>query len=162
LPHFQFDYFAYVVRMNVYIAAEGYTLPGKFVVKEICCMFVNEEYNHYLLKPPKDCYLSDIDKRTIRYTTRNLNNLAYHDGDFPYENMHEIFERYREYRVYTYSDVTLKLLQNFLPTSVITNTQEMGLRLPSTLPNPRCCRQHTNFRFCAKAKAIAVKNFIES
>ncbi len=147
--------------MNVYIALDGYTLPSGFIVKEICIMFPNGEYNHFLLKAPKNQYLTDVDKRTIRYTTAHLNNLSYDDGDFPYENIDDIFAKFSEYRIYTYSETSLKFLQNSLQTSVIINIQNQGFQMPTVLPDPICCRVHNN-RYCAKAKAIAVKSFIES
>ena len=147
--------------MNVYITTDGYTLPSGFIVKEICCMFPNGEFNHNLLKPPVNWNLSELDKRTIRYTTRNLNNLSFHDGWYPYENMNEIFERFQEYHIYTYSDVTLRLIQQFLPTTVVVNVQDIGFEMPDSLPDAVCFRAH-NARYCAKAKCIAIKNFIES
>ena len=146
--------------MNVCITTDGYTLPSGFIVKEICCMFPNGEFNHYLMKPPMNRNLSDVDKRTIRFATRNLNNLSYHDGWFPYENMHEIFARFHEYQVYTYSDVTLRLIQSFLPTTVVVNVQSLGFQMPDTLPDANCFRSH-NARYCAKAKCIAIKSFVE-
>lgn len=147
--------------MNVYITTDGYTLPSGFIVKEICCMFINNEFNHYLVKPPMNRDLNDVDKRTIRYATKNLNNLSYHDGWFPYEKMDEIFWRFQEYHVYTYNDLTLKFIQNILPTTIVTNVQELGFQMPDVLPDANCFRSH-NARYCAKAKCIAIKNFIES
>ncbi len=147
--------------MEVYIAVDGYTLPSGFIVKELCVMFKNSEYNYYLLKPPANRQLSDMDKGTIRYTTTHLNNLSYYDGDFPYENLHEILSRYREYRIYTYSDVAVKLLHRLLPTSVTINIQDLGFKMPAMLPDAACCRVH-NPRYCAKAKSISIKNFVES
>ena len=152
---------AYVANMKVYIATSGYRLPSGLIVKEICCLFPNDEYNHYILKPPTNWDLSDVDKRTIRYAIKNLNSLSYHDGDIPYENIETIFTRYQEYQVYTYSRVTFKLLQNILPTTIIVNVQSLGYQMPSELPNPMCCRAH-NTRYCAKAKSIAIKTFMES
>ena len=146
--------------MAVFIAVDGYTLPCAFVVKELCIMFSGGEYNHFLLKPPVNQHLTDVDKRTICFTTRHLNNLHYNDGDTPYENLHQILSKYSEYWVYTYSEPAVKLLQRALPTSVITNIQDLGFKMPKMLPNPACCRVH-NPRYCAMAKAIAVKNYLE-
>ena len=145
--------------MDVYIGVDGYTTPSGFIVKEICIMFPDGEYNHYLLKHPANQYLTEVDKRTIRYATTHLNNLSYDDGDVPYEFLQNILSEYRQYHVYTYSEVALKLLQNILPTSVITNIQNLGFEMSSTLPDPKCFRKH-NPRYCGKAKAIAVKNFV--
>ena len=147
--------------MNAYIALEGYTLPTGFIVKEICIMFPNGEYNYFLVKSPKNQYLTDVDKRTIRYTTAHLNNLSYDDGDFPYENIHDIFAKFCEYRIYTYNETSVKYIQNILQTSVVINIQNLGFRMPAELPDPLCCRAHNN-RYCAKAKTIAIKEFIES
>ena len=147
--------------MDVYITTDGYTLPSGFIVKEICCMFPNGEFNHYLMKPPMNRDLNDVDRRTIRFATKNLNNLSYHDGWFPYENMYEIFLRFQEFRVYTYSDLTLKFIQNFLPTTVVINVQELGFQMPDVLPDASCFRSHSA-RYCAKAKCVVIKKFIES
>ena len=140
---------------------DGYTLPSGFIVKEICCMFPNGEFNHYLMEPPMNRDLNDVDRRTIRFATKNLNNLSYHDGWFPYDKMHDIFLRFQEFRVYTYSDLTLKFIQNFLPTTVVINVQELGFQMPEVLPDASCFRLH-NARYCAKAKCVAIKKFIES
>ena len=146
--------------MNVYITTDGYTLPSGFIAKEICCMFPNGEFNHYLLKPPMNRNLNDVDERTIRFAIRNLNNLSYHDGWFPYENMYEIFLKFQDYQVYTYSDLSLKFIQNFLPTTIVANVQDLGFQMPNDLPDANCFRAH-NARYCAKAKCIAIKKFIE-
>ena len=147
--------------MDVYIGTEGFTLPNEFLIKEICVYFENNEYNHYLFKPPPNHRLTEVDERTIRYTTNRINGISYHDGDVPYGIMDEVLSRYREYTIYTYSQVALNLLQRALPTTVIINVQELGFKLPSELPDPVCCRQHPA-RYCAKAKAIAVKNFCKN
>ena len=123
--------------MNIYIATSGYRLPSSFIVKEICCLFPNGEYNHYILKPPTNWDLSDVDKRTIRFATKNLNNLSYHDGDIPYENIEAIFTRYQEHQVYTnYSSVTFKLVQNILPTIIIVIVQSLGFQMPRNHQTP--------------------------
>lgn len=146
--------------MEAFIAVDGYTLPSAFIVKELCIMFPGGEYNHFLFKPPVNQHLTIVDKRTIRYTTKHLNNLSYEDGDTPYEIIHRILSKYKEYRVFTFSDISLNFLQEVLPTTVITNIQVYGFDMPAMLPDPTCCRVH-NPRYCALAKAIVIKNFIE-
>ena len=147
--------------MDVFIAMDGYTLPCGFILKELCLLFPNGEFTHLLLKPPANQHLSEIDVRTIRYTTNNLNNLCYHDGDVPYECMQDVLKKVQICRIFTYSEVSQRLLQEILPTSMITNIQSLGFTMPSSLPDPSCFRTH-NPRYCAKAKAIAVKRFVES
>jgi hypothetical protein len=140
---------------------EGYTLPSGFIVKELCLLYSNWEFCHLLFKPPTNQNLSEGDRRTIRYTTTNLNQLVYHDGDVPYECLHDILTKVRLHKIYTYSDVAQRFLQHILPTAIITNIQAQGFTMPSMLPDPACFRLH-NPRYCAKAKAIAVKRFVES
>ena len=147
--------------MEVYVATEGFTLPCGYVVKELCIMYPNHGYEHYLLQPPVNQQLSEIDYRTIRFATKNLNNLAYHDGDIPYTCIPDILKKIRYHKIFTYSEITLRCLQEILPTTVITNIQALGFKMPSTLPGSTCVKRH-NPRYCALSKAIAVKNFMNS
>ena len=146
--------------MEVFVGIEGFTLPSGFVAKEVCFLYPNWEFCHLLFKPPCDRHLSNIDRRTIRWTTNNLNNIFYQDGEVPYECLHDILKTLQLHTIWTYGEVAQRFLQDFLPTSIITNVQTLGYSMPSELPSPACFRQH-NYRYCAKAKAIAVKNFIE-
>ena len=146
--------------MNVYVAGEGYTLPCGFILKEFCVIFPNGEYNHYLFKSPEDIKLTATDEKTIRWVTRKINNIAYYDGDLFIEQLALILYKLKDFTIFTYSPLVEKLIQNFLPTTVVINTQDMGQHLPKSLPNPHCFRQHS-YRYCAKAKAIAIKDFIE-
>ena len=63
--------------------------------------------------------------------------------------------------MYTYNDLNLKFIQNILPTTIVTNVQELGFQMPDVLPDANCFRSH-NSRYCAKAKCVAIKNFVES
>lgn len=146
--------------MEAYIGVDGYTLPSGFVTKELTAMFPNSEYNHFLFQPPTEKYLSEPDKRTIRFASHHLNNLAWFDGDTPYGQLDYILTKLRDYKIYTYSDIALITLQRALPTSVIINIQEMGFKMPKILNNADCGRTH-NHRYCSKAKAIEIKKFVE-
>ena len=147
--------------MNIFVGIEGFTLPSRFVIKELCIQYANEEFSHFLFKQPKDLKLSEIDERTIRFTTNKVNQLNFHDGDIPYEIIGEVLSRYREYTVYTYGDEAVHSLQKYLPTTVVLNVQGQGFKLPLELPNSFCGRTH-RARYCAKAKSVAIKNFCES
>ena len=147
--------------MDLYIALEGYTLPCGFITKELTILFPNAEYNHYLFKSPEDIILSSMDEKTVRYTTQYLNNLLYSDGDISYNQLGSILRKFIDYKIYTYSLIAERFIQGFLPTAVVINTQDLGYHLPKTLPNPNCFRRH-NHRYCSKAKAIAIKDFVEN
>ena len=145
--------------MSVFIGLEGFTLPEGFIVKEICLIYPNDEYNHFLFKKP-DGFLSEISKRTIRYTTQHLNNFSYEDGDIPYNLLPAILEKVKDLTIYTYSDIAQKFLQHYLPTTAIENVQNQGYKIPSQLPDSKCFRSH-NQRYCARAKAIAITKFVD-
>ena len=148
--------------MNCYVGLEGFTLPIGYIIKELTIIFPNIEYNHFIFEPPKDLELSTCDQKPVRYASRHLNSISYTDGDIPYENIDPILKKITEYTVYTYSEVAAKMIQQSLPTTIVINTQDLGHQLPKELPNSDCFRLHNRFRYCAKAKAIAVKEFIET
>ena len=142
------------------MAVEGYTLPNGFILKELCIMFPGGEYNNFLFQPPNNKILTPVDQRTIHYTTARLNNLVYEDGDIPYDIIDKILMKYKDCRIFTFSDVSLKFLQNVLPSTRITNIQVYGFVMPTILPYPGCCRIH-NPRYCALAKSAEIRNFIK-
>lgn len=148
--------------MDVYIGLEGYTLPCRYIVKEMSVIFPNAEYSHYIFEKPNDIVLTAQDQTTIRYATRNLNSLNYADGDVPYNQLGVIFSKLDDFVIYTYSIIASKLIQSYLPTTVVINTQDLGHKLPKELPDPNCFRLHQNYRYCAKAKAAEVKDFVEN
>ena len=144
--------------MSVFIGIEGYTLPCGFILKELCIFYPNKEFDHFLFKSP-DLTLTEADKRTIRYTTENLNELQYEDGHIPYDQIGEILNSVKDLIIYTYSEVAVKNLQKYLPTTVIKNIQHDGFIMPKTLPESGCFRKHCQ-RYCGKAKSIQIKNFM--
>ena len=145
--------------MSVFVGLEGYTLPSGYMIKELCIIFPNGEYNHFLFQKP-DWLLSEVSRRTIRYATQHLNNLSFEDGDIPYIILPSLLEKIKEFRVYTYSDIAQKFLQQHLPTTSIENIQTTGYQIPKELPDSKCFRDH-NQRYCAKAKALEIKKFYE-
>lgn len=144
--------------MSIIITMEGYTLPSGYILKELCIMFQNGEFKHFLFSKP-DIPLLKADKHTIKYTTKYISNLNFEDGDVPYVEIKAILEKQKESNIYTYSEIAEKVLQNHLPTTSIENVQDMGFRMPDKVPDSRCFRNH-NQRYCAKAKAIEVMKFL--
>ena len=148
--------------MDAYVGLEGYTIPSGFIAKELTIIYANAEYSHYIFEKPDNIVLSPQDEKTVRYTTRHLNTLSYEDGDIPYNQLGPILGKLKDFTIYTYSLVASNLIQNFLPTTVVINTQDLGQKLPKHLPDPNCFRLHQNYRYCAKAKAAEVKDFIQN
>ena len=106
--------------------------------------------------------LTAQDEMTIRYATRNIHSLNFADGDISYDQIGVILGKLEDYFIYTYSSIAAKFIQQFLPTSVVTNTKDLGHILAESQPDPNCFRIHRDYRYCAKAKAIEVKDFIEN
>ena len=147
--------------MDAYVGFEGYTLPSGFIYKELTIIYTNGEYSHYIFEKPDNIMLSPQDQKTVRYATRHLNSINYGDGDIPYKQLGAILSKLEDCTIYTYSEIATKLIQKLLPTTVVINTQDLGLKLSKQLPDPDCFRIHINYRYCAKAKALSVKDFIE-
>ena len=143
---------------SVYIAVEGFTLPGKFIVKELTLLFENEEFNHFIFEAPDNFTPSSKEKTTIRYTTNNIHGLKYTDGFIPYSKLEEVISKLHNCDVYCYGINTVNLIQRFIPYTPVTNIQNCGYTMPSTLPQFRCCRVH-RARHCTLAKATAIKEY---
>ena len=103
----------YRFNMDVYIGVDGYMIPSGFLLKELCILFSNGEYDHFLFSKP-DWNLSERDIRTIRYATQHLNNLDFNDGTTPYEQIPVVLNKIKKFHVYTYSEISKK---NFANTS---------------------------------------------
>lgn len=146
--------------MTAFVGVEGYTLPCGYILKELCIVFPNNEFDHYLFMKP-EWILSDLVRKTIRYTTQHLNNLSYEDGDVSLSQLPSILDKIKDIKVYTYGDAAVKLLQNCLPTTLIENVQDQGYKMPTQLPDSKCFRKH-NSRYCAKSKALAIQDFIDN
>ena len=112
--------------MTAYIGIDGFTLPSGFILKEMCILYPNDEYDHYLFKN-RGWQLTEANRRTIRYTTKNLNNLCYEDGFIPYEQIANILDSVKDVTICTYSEIAVTILQRYLPTTVIEIHKMMGL-----------------------------------
>ena len=146
--------------MAAFIALEGFTLPSGFICKELCIIHPNNEFDHYLLKMP-GLQLTEADRKTIRYTTQVINKLSYQDGKVPYEHILNLLDPVKDIVIYTFSDVAVRFLQMYLPTTVIKNIQNDGYVMPNNLPDSNCFRNHCS-RYCAKSKARAIKQFLQN
>lgn len=146
--------------MELYIAGEGFTLPSGFILKEMTIIFPNREYKHFMFKNPDNFFPTARDNKTIRYTTKNFNQLSFTEGDVSYNLIDDILTPYKNYKLYTYSDIFCSFLEKRLPTTAVTNIQDFGHKLPATLPKPNCFKNH-NPRYCSLAKALRVLKLVE-
>lgn len=144
----------------IYFGVEGYTLPSGYIAKELVIMQKNGEYQHHILLPPNG-ELSHEDYRTIRYVTRNLNGLAYHEGTVPYHTLATILDTIKQHTIYTYGGTAKRFLEAHLPSTVVIDIQEHGYQMPKVLPTSNCPKHHTP-RYCALAKARVVLQYKET
>ena len=146
--------------MNAYVGIEGFLTQSGFILKELCIYYDSEEFDHYLFKRP-DWQLTQKDMQTLRYVSSQLNGLHLNDGSIPYKEIAPILEVISRHQIYTFSDLAVKTLRNYLPnTPKIKNIQDMGFEMPKHLPNSRCFRLHRS-RYCAKSKDCKVRDFMK-
>ena len=145
--------------MNAYVGFEGYFTQSGFVHKELCILYDTDIYDHYLFRKPEE-KLSEADMATVRWATCHLNNLEFNDGCVPYKEIEQIFKKIENYEIYTFSYVAVETLQKYIPNAPkIQNIQEFGYEMPKRLGFAYCFRPHTP-RYCAKAKAREVRNYM--
>lgn len=147
--------------MSVFVGVEGFALTELYVVKELVLIFSNETHDHYLFKAPAEYLCQPKDQKTVRYITKHLNHLSWFDGEVLYSNVERILKRIQGFRVYCYGMTAKRFLLRYLPTTVIINVQEeMKCQMPKTLESCECFRRHPS-RYCAKAKALFIKDFVD-
>ena len=143
---------------SAFVAVEGFTLPERFIVKELTLMFENGEYNHFLFANPTDYVPTSYEETTIKYTTRNIHGLKYADGAIPYEKLEEVLSKLHNCDVYCYGLNTTNLIQKYIPYTPVTDIKNCGFTMPATLPSAECGRFH-NGRHCSLVKAQNIKHF---
>lgn len=147
--------------MRVFVGVEGFALTNKiFVVKELFLQFSNDTHDHYLFSPPIE-NLCEKDQKTVRFVTKHLNHLAWFDGTIVYSHVERILKKIQHFRVYTYGRDAKQFLLRYLPTTAVIDIQEeMACKMPNVLEQCECFRIHPP-RYCAKAKSLYIKQFVE-
>ena len=78
---------------SVYIGIEGFLLAVGYIVKELTLLHDSGDVDHFLFQAPHSQQLTEAECRTIRYVSKNLNGLSYHEGSIPYEEICNILNR---------------------------------------------------------------------
>ena len=159
--------------MNAYVGVEGFLTKSGFILKELCIFYDDERFDHYIFKEPTWTWgLTNRDLETIQYISSQLNGLHLYDGSIPYKEITEILRCIGSYQIYTFSNLAVKTLREYLPdTKKIKNIQDFGFEMPKQLPNSHCFRSHSvlnqkhyftspRYRYCTKAKAREVRDFM--
>lgn len=144
--------------VSVFVAAEGFTLPGQFIVKELTLLFENEDFSHFMFEPPLDYEPTSEEIKTIIYTTSHIHGLNYTDGELSYAKLKDVLGKLHNCKVFCCGENTRGMLQKYIPTTPVTNIKKSGCIIPTALPPSSCGRTHLG-RNCSMSKATMVKNF---
>ena len=98
--------------MSVIVGLEGYTTPSGYILKELCILFPSLEWQHYIFKTPNAMF-TEADRRAARYATTHLSGLSIHDGTTDYGEIKQILEYLQNLRIYTYSEIAVKVLEDY-------------------------------------------------
>ena len=148
--------------MGVIVCFEGYTPPDAgYIAKELFILYPNGKNEHFLFKRP-NIPLTEEDLRCIRYTTKNINHLAYNDGLVEYNHINHILESIQNQKIFTYGQGSVQFILKYIPTANVINIQDWGYKMPDRLENKNCFRSHSKyFRYCAKSKAWALFDYLD-
>ena len=76
-----------------YIGVEGYVLKRMYIIKELTVLYENGNSDHYRFEPPTDLMLTPDEAKTVRFASKHLNGLSYHDGSVSYTELKEIMDK---------------------------------------------------------------------
>ena len=97
---------------------------------------------------------------SVKFVSCQLNGLKFNDGSIPFNEIEHILKNIENHQIYTFSDIAVKTLKNYLPNSTkIKNIQDLGFEMPKQIPFQHCFRVHRP-GYCAKAKAKQVREFM--
>ena len=140
------------IMPTVFVAAEGFQLPGGFFAKEVTIQTEAEDiYEHFVFKAPRSHFVTFRDQQIIWWTKYNLNSLDWDDGRLPYEQLNEVLQTISGCRIVVTDNNARRWLRSFLPTAHI---EELGGKIPTDLARVQCGRFHLlGGRRCSLAKA---------
>ena len=147
--------------MAAYVGLEGYNTKSGYIHKELCIFYEEvDDYDHFIFKKP-EFELSRKDMASVRFVSCKLNGLKFNDGSVPYDEIKEILKKIGNRQIYTFGDIAVETLKKYIPNAPkIKNIQELGFEMPLEIPFQYCFRKHRP-RYCAKAKAREVREFIK-
>ena len=79
--------------LSAYVGIEGFVLKRMYIVKEMSILYDSGETDHYRFSSPPDLMLSPAEAKTIRFASKHLNGISYHDGSVPYSEIGNVLDR---------------------------------------------------------------------
>ena len=154
--------FTFLMSHQVIITIEGFTLTSGFIAKELTILYDDLRYQHFHIAKPKNFHPTDQELRTIRYTSKFLNQLYLDDDNLlPYSTINDILRQMSSHKIYVAGHTAHKFITTYLPTTeVIDLCKNYKFTYPLKLPYIECFKQHTP-RYCSLAKAKYIYKFME-
>ena len=164
--------------MSVYVGFEGFVLKRMYIIKEMTVLYESGNLDHYRFAAPTTVRLTTDEAKTVRYASRHLNGLSYHDGEISYEEIYSILGKlagllinnvntnplpsrqditsiFAGCKIYVHGSAATNFILQHLPNSLIVNTAAINI-LPTELIRRDCGRDHPP-RYCSMAKAFEIK-----
>ena len=148
----------------VVAAAEGFTLRGELVIRELTLIFPDGLEQHFIFCNPENFVLSETDRKTVKFTERYLNGFSASDNKnicLPHSIYPKILEKIQNCRIYCAGETAHRFFARHLPYSPVIDVYSLfDFKYPNELENPRCFKLH-RYRYCSLAKARFLRQRLE-
>ena len=148
---------------SMILTLEGFTLPSKYIIKELTVISDSGDYQHFHFKTPLGFKPSAIDSRTIKFASTYLHQLSLDDQSLlPYSTIDTILEAVASHVLFVAGNSAYDFVTTKLPfTKVIDICAKYNFTYPKELPPINCFKRH-RYRYCSLAKADCIKSFMSS
>lgn len=146
------------------VALEGFTLPSRYIAKEMTIMYDNNHHQHFQFSAPLNFNPTPADQQTIKYATERLNQLfLYDDNLLPYNTLDLILQQLVSHTIYVNGSCAYNFLKSKLPfTNIIDIGVAYNFQYPKTLPASTICFKQHNPRYCSASKTLCIKQFLNN
>ena len=145
----------------MFLALEGFTLPSGYIIKELSVIFDDDNFQHFQFKAPPNFYPTTEEQRTIKFSTKYLNQLYLTDDSLlPYSTINEILKNLSFHTIYVAGHSAYNFIKAKLPmTHVIDICIKNNFKYPKQLSKSNCFKDH-NPRYCSLSKCEYIKKFM--
>ena len=145
------------------VTLEGFVLPTRYIIKELSIFHESGSFQHFHFQAPTDFYPTEKELQTIKYASKNLNQLHLVDNSIlPYSSLDIILKSIARQTIYVAGSTAEKFLTAKLPTSCIINiSDKYQFKYPDNLAKTECFKNH-NSRYCSLSKGKFIRMFLNN
>ena len=145
------------------VTLEGFVLPTRYIIKELSIFHESGSFQHFHFQAPTDFYPTEKELQTIKYASKNLNQLHLVDNSIlPYSSLDIILKSIAPQTIYVAGNTAEKFLSAKLPTSCVINiSDKYQFKYPDYLTRTDCFKNH-NFRYCSLSKGKFIRMFLNN